>query len=132
MRIAVLTLGCDKNTVDSEYIAGLLSEKGHRIVPPDQNRFFDALIINTCGFIDRAKEESVQAILTWAAEKSLRLERKGASFRLFVVGCLAERYGADLASLIPEIDGMAGVGRWKEMVRMVEGKSRPGIIPLLT
>jgi ribosomal protein S12 methylthiotransferase len=132
MQIAILTLGCDKNTVDSEYIAGLLTKRGHCVSIPDQSGTFDALIINTCGFIDRAKEESIQAILAWAGEKTLRLEKKGGSFRLYVVGCLAERYGAELASLIPEIDGMIGVGRWGDIVRLVEKQSSPGNIPLLT
>jgi len=132
MKIAILTLGCDKNTVDSEYIAGLLAKKGHRVSPPDQGGDYDALIINTCGFIDLAKEESIQTILAWAGEKTPRLEKKGGSFRLYVVGCLAERYGSELASLIPEIDGMAGVGRWGDIVRLVENQSSPRNIPRLT
>lgn len=132
MQIAILTLGCDKNTVDSEYIAGLLAKRGHRVILPEQNRSFDALIINTCGFIDRAKEESIQTILGWAEERKLRLQKKGRSFRLYVVGCLAERYGYELASLIPEIDGMVGVGRWGDIVLLVEKQPSPGNIPILT
>ena len=130
MKIAILTLGCDKNTVDSEYIAGLLSQKGHRIFSLDTKEPFDVLVINTCGFIDAAKEENIDAITHWAEEKNRRLREDLPCFRLYVVGCLAERYGPALVRLIPEIDGMAGVGRWQDIARMID-KPPDSHVPLL-
>jgi len=131
MKIAILTLGCDKNTVDSEYIAGLLSQKAHRIFSPEKETLWDALVINTCGFIDTAKEQNIHTILHWAEEKNRRIRTGLPPFRLYVVGCLAERYGPDLVRLIPEIDGMAGVGRWHDIVRMIDNPT-PSQVPLLT
>ncbi len=131
MKIAILTLGCDKNTVDSEYIAGLLSQHGHQVFSPDKGKSCDAIIINTCGFIDTAKEENINTILQWAEEKKRRLQRGLPCFRLYVVGCLAERYAPDLARLIPEIDGFAGVGKWQDIVCMIE-KPPGSFVPILT
>ena len=125
MRVAIITLGCDKNTVDSEYLAGLLEEAGHPVFPFDKERPFDVLVINTCGFIDIAKEESINVILSWAEEKKRRQRAGLPSFRLLVVGCLAERYARELGDSIQEIDALVGVGRWKEVVKFIE--SPPGM-----
>ena len=130
MRVAIVTLGCDKNTVDSEYIAGLFEAAGHEVCTPENASHFDALLINTCCFITPAKEESINAILSWAVEKGRR-RKTGKPFRLYVVGCLAERYARDLVSTIPEIDGIAGVGRWREIVRMVEEGGTGGRVPIV-
>ena len=125
MRIAIITLGCDKNTVDSEYMAGLLEEKGHEVISPDSfEEDFDALVINTCGFIDAAREESVNTIIDWEREKIRRRNENRGAFRLFVVGCLSERYAADLRKSFPEIDGWAGVGKWFRIVSLIENDSR--------
>ena len=114
MRVAIITLGCDKNTVDSEYIAGLLAEAGHEVFIPNESDDFDVLIVNTCGFIESAREESVRAVLEWAHIKKRR------PFRLYVVGCLAGRYPKEMKESFPEVDGFAGVGKWREIVKMIE------------
>jgi len=120
MRIAVITLGCDKNTVDSEYIAGLLTNAGHKVFAPQEDSDFDALIINTCCFIGSAREESINTILEWVEEKKRREKAASHAFRLYVVGCMMQRYPHDLLASIPEIDGIVGVGKWADVIRMVE------------
>jgi len=119
MHIGIVTLGCDKNTVDTEYIAGLLASQGHEVFTPGMEDELDALAVNTCGFIESAKQESIDAILLWVEEKKRRQEETGTSFYLYVIGCLVERYASELLEAIPEIDGLAGVGEWKRTARMI-------------
>jgi ribosomal protein S12 methylthiotransferase len=89
MKVHIVTLGCSKNTVDSEVLAGQMHANQLELAATVEEA--DTLVINTCGFIDAAKEESIQAILE-AAE----LKRQGSLQRLVVAGCLSERYGSDL------------------------------------
>lgn len=97
MRVAMVQLGCPKNLVDGEWMLGQAREAGHEVTSdPDA----EVVIVNTCGFIDAAKEESVNAILEVAERK-----RAGAVKRLIVAGCLVQRYKDDLRKSIPEIDG---------------------------
>jgi len=127
MRVAFCTLGCDKNTVDSEYLAGLFKKAGHHVVEDplfDDN--FDAVLINTCGFIDTARKESINAILEWIEENKRRSQKGKPSFRIYVVGCLAQKYCAALMESLPEVDGFAGVGKWHDIVRMVLSKEKAG------
>jgi ribosomal protein S12 methylthiotransferase len=131
LKIAIVTLGCDKNTVDSEYVAGLLEKSGHDVYSPfSMDPDIDAVLINTCGFIDTAKEESVNIIISWAEEKMRLLNESGKTFRLYVVGCLSERYSQILTESIPEIDGIAGVGKWREILRMVDSPRKKSGIPV--
>ena len=99
MKIGFLSLGCPKNLVDGEVMLGLAREAGHEVTPDSSDA--DVLVVNTCAFIDSAKEESIEAILEMAAQK-----RDGRCSRLVVTGCLAERYREELRTEIPEIDAL--------------------------
>jgi ribosomal protein S12 methylthiotransferase len=103
MKVGLLSLGCPKNLVDGEVMLGLAREAGHEITADAGSA--DVIVVNTCAFIDRAKEESVDAILEMA-----QLRRNGTCRRLIVTGCLAERYRADLQAEVPEIDVCLGTG----------------------
>jgi ribosomal protein S12 methylthiotransferase len=100
--VRIHTLGCGKNAVDSEVMAGLLAEKGFALVPGGRA---DVAVLNTCGFVRAAKEESIEEILALAREK-----RRGRIRLLVVAGCLARRYPDDLPGLLPEVDLFLGPG----------------------
>ncbi len=107
----LLSLGCAKNTVDSEGIAQLLDRAGYvGVETPEQAQ---VLIVNTCGFIGPAKEESIHALRELAAAK-----RDGQA--LIAAGCLSQRYGAQLARQVPGLDGIIGARRWMDIVEVVE------------
>ncbi|MBI2952951.1 MAG: 30S ribosomal protein S12 methylthiotransferase RimO [Chloroflexi bacterium] len=108
---AIINLGCPKNTVDSEGMLQRLAEAGY--VATDGLHQADAIIVNTCGFIDTAKEESIKTLLELAAMK-----RNGQL--LIAAGCLGERYAADLARDIPELDGILGTRRWGEITTLLD------------
>ncbi len=103
MKIGFLSLGCPKNLVDGEVMLGMAREAGHEITTDASNA--EVLVVNTCAFIDSAKQESIDAILEMAAQK-----RDGRCSRLVVTGCLAERYRDELRREIPEIDAVLGTG----------------------
>ena len=103
MKIGFVSLGCPKNLVDSEVMLGLAEQAGHEITP-DADRA-DVLVVNTCAFIDRAKQESIDTILEMA-----ELKKQVPGRRLVVTGCLAERYRDELRREIPEIDAVLGTG----------------------
>jgi ribosomal protein S12 methylthiotransferase len=109
MKIGMISLGCPKNLVDSEVMLGLAEQAGHTLTA--DAREADVLIVNTCAFIDRSKQESVDAILEMA-----ELKKTGACQRLIVTGCLAERYRDELRDQIPEIDALLGTGEVPEIV----------------
>ena len=118
MLVGIITLGCDKNTVDNEYLAGLLEDRGCEVVPLaefDPDRAWDAVVVTTCGFICDAKQQSIETIVDLADRKKI----SGNPARVFVAGCLAQRYSGDLWKGIPEIDGMAGVGQFDELASMI-------------
>ena len=102
-KVNVITLGCSKNTVDSEVMMGQLSHGGIDVVHESQKDDFDVVIINTCGFIDKAKEESIDTILQFAEAKN-----KGWIEKLYVTGCLSHRYKENLEEEIKEVDGYFG------------------------
>ncbi len=104
MKINIITLGCSKNTVDSEKLAGRLSAEGHAVFFDRQRNDCDTVIINTCGFIGDAKEESINAILDQIAAKKRRHNRT----RLIVSGCLVQRYMQELKDEMPEVDEWHG------------------------
>ena len=112
-RVGMVSLGCPKNLVDSEVMMGLLGRQGYEIT--NDARAADVLIVNTCGFIDSARQESVEAILEMA-----ELKKNGNLKRLIVAGCLVERYRDDLKREIPEIDACIGVNQLKEIESVVE------------
>src|SRR5688572_20922330 len=103
MKIGFVSLGCPKNLVDSEVMLGLAEEAGHAIT--SDAAAADVLVVNTCAFIDRAKQESIDTILEMAELKKQRAGR-----RLVVTGCLAERYREELQREIPDIDAVLGTG----------------------
>jgi ribosomal protein S12 methylthiotransferase len=115
MKIGFISLGCPKNLVDSEVMLGLAEQAGHEITPAADGA--DVLVVNTCAFIDRAKQESIDAILEMAEVKKQQPGR-----RLVVTGCLAERYRQELQREIPEIDAVLGTG---EVPRIVEALNAP-------
>ena len=110
MKIYFKTLGCEKNTVDSECAAGLLTDKGYKIVASAVNA--DVIIVNTCGFINDAKQESIDTILALASEKKDRQ-------RLIVSGCLSQRYSKKLVKLIPEVDLFLGVNDYAKLPELL-------------
>ena len=101
MKVNLTTLGCPKNLVDSEFLLGGLKGDGVELV--DDPLQADAIILNTCGFIQAAKEESIEAIL-----QAVQLKNNGACRKVFVTGCLSQRYREELAREIPEVDGFYG------------------------
>ena len=101
-KVAIVTLGCSKNTVDSEVIQSQLSHANIQTVHEDTEGA-DTVIINTCGFIDNAKQESIDTILDYAEAK-----KAGNLQNLIVTGCLSERFKADLSPEIPEVDKWYG------------------------
>lgn len=117
MNINIVTLGCSKNTVDSEFLAGHLRDKGHNVDFEANKIRHDVVIINTCGFIHDAKEESIETILQYCAYKKIgRIEK------LIVCGCLSQRYKEDLAKEIKEVDKFYGVFEWEEILEYLHSK----------
>jgi ribosomal protein S12 methylthiotransferase len=100
-RYWIETLGCPKNQVDSEKLSGALHDEGFTVARSPQDA--DLVVVNTCAFIEAAREESVHAVLAMA-------DARGRGARLVVTGCMAERYGDELAELLPEVDLVAGFG----------------------
>jgi ribosomal protein S12 methylthiotransferase len=112
-RVKVVTLGCEKNLVDSEIMSGLIDARGYQLV--DQADEATVIIVNTCGFIDAAKEESVNTILDMAD-----LKETGRLKALIVSGCLTQRYKQQLMEEMPEIDGIVGTGDFHHITDIVD------------
>lgn len=121
-KINVVTLGCSKNLVDSEVLLNQLSIDGFEVVH-DSNENSDIVVLNTCGFIGDAKEESVNTILQFVDAKS-----RGSVEKLYVMGCLSERYKADLQNEIPEVDKYFGKFDLKALVGELKATYRPEFI----
>lgn len=115
LKIGMISLGCAKNRVDSENLLGRLKAAGHEFV--DDPAQADAIFVNTCGFIEDAKQESIDAILEMAAAR-----KKGA--KLLVTGCLAQRYSDALMEEIPEIDGLLGVKDYDKALSLLGSDTR--------
>jgi len=115
MRINIITLGCSKNTVDSEKLAAGLQAAGHTVHFDRARNDCDTVIVNTCGFIGDAKEESINTVLQQIGVKT----RGRKSRRLVVCGCLVERYRDELEKEMPEVDAWYGVHEWERMVREI-------------
>lgn len=116
-RIDVITLGCSKNLVDSERLMSQLLAHGYTVKHDPQEPRGEVVVINTCGFIGDAKEESINMILGFAQAKKRRRHSK-----IFVMGCLSERYRQELAQEIPEVDKFYGKFDWKDLLSEL-GKS---------
>ena len=119
-KINVITLGCSKNTVDSEHLMARLAAAGYEVVFDSDRTDAKTVVINTCGFIGDAKQESIDMILRAAAAK-----QAGKIERLFVIGCLSERYADDLRTEIPEVDAYFGARTWDGVVRALEASGEP-------
>ena len=119
MNILFVSLGCDKNLVDSEVMLGLIDQKGYRIVDTEEEA--DVIVVNTCCFIHDAKEESIQTILEMA-EYKMTGRLKG----LIVTGCMAQRYQKEILEEIPEVDAVLGTSAYDKIIeaiqKAVEGK----------
>ena len=112
-KVGMISLGCNKNRVDSETALGLLSARGYELTGDPAQA--DILMVNTCGFIGPAKEESIDAILDMA-----RYKTEGRCRLLVVTGCLAQRYEKDLLAEIPEIDLLLGVNQYEQLPGLIE------------
>jgi ribosomal protein S12 methylthiotransferase len=110
LKINIITLGCSKNLVDSEHLAGILKANGHETLFDSTKKKFDVAIINTCGFIGDAKEESIDVILEYIEEK-----KKGNIGKIIVFGCLVERYKETLEEEFVEIDAFFGVNNYLDI-----------------
>ena len=116
--IDIITLGCSKNLVDSETLMGLFEAHGYQVTHDAENPQGEIAVVNTCGFIEDAKQESIDTILELVQEKE-----EGRLKRLYVMGCLSERYLADLEREIPEVDGWYGKFNYKQLLKDLESES---------
>lgn len=114
VKVAVVSLGCNKNLVDSEMILGILVKRGYEVVPTEEEA--DIVIINTCAFIHDAKQESINKIIEIGKLKDKNL--KG----LVVTGCLAKRYEKEIRELLPEVDCVAGINDYDTIIDYIDNK----------
>ena len=118
-KINVITLGCAKNRVDSEHLSARLAAAGYRVVFDSDRTDAKTVVINTCGFIGDAKQESIDTILDAVAAKNAgRIER------LFVIGCLSQRYADELRQEIPEVDEYFGARDLEGIIDVLEADKR--------
>lgn len=117
MKINIITLGCSKNLVDSEHLAGILKTNGHEVLFDSTKKKFEVAIINTCGFIGDAKEESIDVILEYIEEK-----KKGNIGKIIVFGCLVERYKETLEEEFKEVDAFFGVNNYLDIATYLNAK----------
>ena len=110
-KIDIITLGCSKNLVDSEKLMGLFEARGYHVTHDAEQPDGDIAVVNTCGFIEDAKQESIDTIL-----ELVQAKEEGRLQRLYVMGCLSERYLADLEKEIPEVDGWYGKFNYKQLI----------------
>ena len=113
MNLLFISLGCDKNLVDSEVMLGLVDEKGYRIVDSEEEA--DVIVVNTCCFIHDAKEESIRTILEMA-----QFKEQGRLRALIVTGCLAQRYQREILEEIPEVDAVLGTASYQKIADAIE------------
>ena len=112
-KVAFISLGCDKNRINCEQMMFLTQAAGHQLLPEPEGA--DVCVINTCGFIDAAKEEAIAAILRVAA-----LKEAGLVGKILVSGCLAQRYRGEIPDSLPEVDGMLGTGSYTDIVQAIQ------------
>jgi len=120
--IGIVSLGCPKNRVDTENMLGIMGNDGYQIVTDPAEA--DVIIVNTCGFIDAAKEESIQTVLEMAAFKKERCKL------LIMAGCLAERYHDDILNELPEVDAVLGTGDYHKIAQVIR-RAQAGEKPVL-
>src|SRR5947208_15577396 len=122
-RVGMISLGCPKNLVDSEIMLGQLRQESEIEITNDLEQA-DVVIVNTCGFIDAAKQESIDTILEVAERKGKGLER------LVVTGCMVQKYRADLQQAIPEIDAFVGLDALEKITGAVTGMADDDAAPV--
>ena len=113
MKIGMVSLGCPKNQTDAEIMLGILADKGH--IPVADPAEAEVIIVNTCGFIDPAKQESIDAVLEMAEYKE-----SGNCRLLIMTGCLAERYHEEVKKELPEVDAIVGAGDFDKIGNIVK------------
>ena len=118
-KINVITLGCSKNTVDSEHLMARLAAAGYEVRFDSDRTDAKTVVINTCGFIGDAKQESIEMIL-----RAVEAKKAGKIERLFVIGCLSERYADELRVEIPEVDDYFGARTWEGIIAALEADPR--------
>ncbi|HEX8071771.1 MAG TPA: 30S ribosomal protein S12 methylthiotransferase RimO [Pyrinomonadaceae bacterium] len=124
MKVGFISLGCPKNLVDSEVMMGQLRAAGYEITRDEAEA--ETLVVNTCGFIDAAKQESVNAIL-----EAARLKAEGKCRRLVVAGCLVERYRAELRAELPEVDAFIGTNQVTQITEVCDERVNTRALPVL-
>ena len=115
MKAGFISLGCSKNLIDTEVMLGILQENNFELT--NEPAEADVLIVNTCAFIQSAKEESINTILTMAGYKDIK---QGKCQALIVAGCLGQRYKQELLDELPEADAIVGTGAWHRIMEAVE------------
>src|SRR5437773_2925982 len=123
-KIGFISLGCPKNLVDSDVMMGQLKLNGYEITADAGEA--DTVVVNTCGFIDSAKKESIEAIL-----EAARLKTEGKAKRLIVAGCLVERYRDELKAEMPEVDAFIGTSQINDILQVCDPKTNPRSLPVI-
>ena len=121
-KINVVTLGCSKNTVDSEHLMARLAAAGYEVLFDSDRTDAKTVVINTCGFIGDAKQESIEMIL-----RAIEAKKAGKIEQVFVIGCLAERYADELRAEIPEVDDYFGARSWDGIARALGAAEAAGL-----
>ncbi|HEV9035675.1 MAG TPA: radical SAM protein, partial [Puia sp.] len=114
-KVNIITLGCSKNMVDSEVLSGQLRANAIDVVHENSKKDHNIVVVNTCGFIDKAKEESINTIL-----RQVDLKKKGRLDKVYVTGCLSQRYREDLEKEIPEVDAWFGTMELPLLLRRMD------------
>ncbi|MFN5642457.1 MAG: radical SAM protein [Sphingobacteriales bacterium] len=122
-KVNIITLGCSKNLVDSEVLSGQLKANDINVVHENKKSDHNIVIVNTCGFIDKAKEESVNTIL-----EQVELKRKGKLDKVYVTGCLSERYKHNLEEEIPEVDAYFGTMELPLILKTLEADYKAELV----
>src|SRR5438270_10805833 len=123
-KIGFISLGCPKNLVDTEVMMGQLQQNGYQITADAEEA--DTVVVNTCGFIDSAKKESIEAIL-----EAARLKTDGKATRLIVAGCVVERYRDELKAEMPEVDAFIGTSQIKGIRTACDPKPNTPSLPAI-
>ena len=123
-KVGFISLGCPKNLVDSEVMMGQLQQSGYQITANAEEA--DTVVVNTCGFIDSAKKESIEAIL-----EAARLKTDGKAQRLIVAGCLVERYRDELRAEMPEVDAFIGTSQINDILRVCDPQTNTRMLPVI-
>src|SRR3990172_3705954 len=123
-KVGFISLGCPKNLIDSEMMMGHLKANGYQITGDAHEA--DTVVVNTCGFIDSAKKESIEAIL-----ESARLKTAGNAKRLIVAGCLVERYRDQLSKELPEVDAFIGTNQINDILTVCDPRPNARSLPVV-